>query len=252
MLCDYVHRTKITVKEKMSMPEDFVEDAKIENFLIGSRLRKELEGVITFAKAAEIAGVTPKTMQRWMNGDSSVDVGAVIKICRATGKNPVFILTGMNGESGDWETPLPPTRIGEKRVPIRDVSASAGHGLEVFYEAPKSWITFSLEWLMTLGDPDAMEIITVEGDSMEPELRDADHVMIDRSQRQMKDGMFVVLVDDRLFLKRLRVRGRDKVELVSTNPNYPPYEVTIPSEDDDVAQDGAAIVGKVVWSGRTQ
>lgn len=242
----------MTVKENMSMNEDFLEDPAIENFQIGNRLRKQLEGVITFAKAAEIAGVTPKTMQRWLKGESSIDVGAVIKICRAINVNPFFIFTGMSDDSGDWETPLPPTKIGEKRVPIRDISASAGHGIDIFEERPSKWITFSLEWLMTMGEPEAMEIITVDGDSMEPELRDGDQVMIDRSQRQIKDGMFVVLVDDRLFLKRLRVRGRNKAELVSANPNYPPFEVTMPDEDDDVAQDGAAIVGKVVWSGRTQ
>lgn len=234
------------------MHEDFLEDVNIENFQIGNRLRKQLEGALTFAKAAEIAGVTPKTMQRWLKGESSVDVGAVVKICRAIGVNPFFIFTGMSDESGDWETALPPAKVGEKRVPIRDVSASAGHGIEIFEEKPRHWITFSLEWLMALGEPEAMEIITVEGDSMEPELRDGDQVMIDRSQRQTKDGMFVVLVDDRLFLKRLRVRGRNKAELVSANQNYPPFEVTIPDEDDDVAQDGAAIVGRVVWSGRMQ
>lgn len=227
-----------------------ISDVKFENERIGRRLRAAVEARSTIKAAAQIAEVTEKTLRRWMNGESSIDVGAVIRICRALAINPLHVLAGIDGESGDWETHLPALSIGEKRVPVHDVAAAAGYGIDALDEAPRSWFTFPLEWLMSLGDPDALGIIRVEGDSMVPELRDGDQVMIDRNQRQLKDGLFVVSVDDRLFLKRVRVLGRNRIELVSANPAYPAFEIVVPDEQDDVAQDGAIIVGKVVWSGR--
>jgi DNA-binding phage protein len=241
----------VATRGKYALEHIFVsDDVKIPAGIL-ARLRKAADQrEMTHGDIAQKSGVPIGTVQKLMRGATDPQFMTMLKVVSALGQSLDYVVLGIGDESGDWETNLPSTRIGEKRVPIRDVSASAGHGLEVFREDPKRWMTFSLEWLMTLGNPDAMEIITVEGDSMEPELRDADHVMIDRSQRQTKDGLFVLLVDDRLFLKRVRVLGRSKVELVSTNINYPPFEVTIPDEDDEFAQDGAAVVGKVVWSGR--
>lgn len=221
-----------------------------ENEAIGRRLRKALDGKLTIVRAAELARVTPKTLQRWLKGETSVDVGALQRICAEAGVSSVYILTGFSDESGDWETHLPAANIGEKRIPIRDVSASAGYGLEALGEAPRGWVTFPLDLLMRIGNPDMLDIISVEGDSMIPELHDGDLAMIDRSQINPADGLFVLLVDERLFLKRVVLRGRNKAELVSTNPAYPPFEVAIDTGDDDYHPDVARMIGRVVWVGR--
>lgn len=228
------------------------DDVKIPAGIL-ARLRKAADlRDMTYGDIAEKSGVPIGTVQKLMRGATDPQFMTMLKVVSSLGQSLDYVVLGIGDESGDWETPLPPPKIGEKRIPIRDVTASAGHGAEVLDEDPKQWITFPLEWLRRLGEPGELEIIMVAGDSMEPELRDGDQVMIDLSQRQMKDGLFVVCADDRLFLKRLRLLGRNRVELVSTNPNYPPFEVIIADEEDGVAQDGARIIGKVVWSGRTQ
>jgi phage repressor protein C with HTH and peptisase S24 domain len=216
------------------------------------RLKRAVTKSGGYAVVSAKAGVPMGTLQKMMRGASDPRFSTIVQLAQFLEVSLDYLITGVGDESGDWETRLPAQRIGEKRIPIRDISASAGFGADVFGEDPNSWITFSLKWLMELGNPDMLEIIKVEGDSMQPELHDGDQVMIDRSQRQIKDGMFVVLVDERLFIKRLRVLGRNKVELVSSNTNYQPFEVSLPDESDDIAQDGAAIIGKVVWSGRMQ
>jgi len=217
------------------------------------RLRSKAAEFGDYAKVSQASGVPIGTLQKMMTGATDPRFATVVEVCRTIGISLDYVVTGLDfwsEEVGDWETRLGPPPIGEKRVPVRDISASAGHGEEVFYEDPPYWFTFPLDWLMSLGNPDELEILKVEGDSMEPDLRDGDHVMIDRSRRQLNDGLFVVDVDDRLFIKRVRVRGKERVDLVSTNPAYPAFEVLVPDEENDVAQVGAKIVGQVVWSGR--
>jgi phage repressor protein C with HTH and peptisase S24 domain len=204
--------------------------------------------------AAAKTGVGLSTVYTYMKLAPWPPTDFVYRLCAAAGVRPEWLFLGVlpispGDDSGDWETDLPETGIGEKRIPVRDVSASAGYGIEALQEAPRYWVTFPLEMLMRLGNPDTLDMLSVDGDSMAPELLDRDLVMIDYSQNMLRDGLFVVQVEGRLFLKRVRVRGRNRAELVSTNPAYPPFEIEIPDADDDVHQDGAAIIGRVVWAG---
>lgn len=237
----------MTVKVFFGMSSDSYDDSEMINIQIGQRLRAALEGRMTIAKAAEIAGVTPKTLQRWLSGQTGVDIAATSRICQAAGASLVNVISGMFDESGDWETHYPPTRIGEKRIPMRDIAASAGNGKELLDMDPERTMTMPLDWLMSLGDPDCMDIIRVEGDSMEPDLRDGDLVMIDQSQREIRDGLFVVAVDDWLFVKRIRITGKSGLDLLSANPAYPPMSI---DRGDDHTQLAVEVVGRVVWSAR--
>ena len=231
------------------------EDRKMTRGML-TRLRAKAAEFGDYAKVSAASGVPIGTLQKVMTGATDPRFGTVVEICRTIGLSLDFIITGIEPgrESGDWESPLGRPRVGEKRVPIRDVAASAGHGLEVFDEDPRQWFTFPLEWLATMGNPDAMDIVRVDGESMEPELRDGDHVMIDRSQVQSKDGLYVITVDDHLFVKRLQMMGRNRAMLASTNTAYRGFEIALADDqadsDEETSQDVARIVGRVVWSGR--
>ena len=227
------------------------EDRKMTPRML-TRLRAKASEFGDYAKVSSASGVPIGTLQKVMTGATDPRFGTVVEICRTIGLSLDYVVTGIDPyhESGDWESPLGRPPVGEKRIGILDVSASAGYGEEVLQEAPDKWFTVPIDWLMLLGDPDSMTIIRVDGESMEPELRDGDLVMIDGSQRQLRDGLFVVSVDQRLFVKRVMVTGRSRAMLASTNPAYPPFEITVPDEDDDVSQDGAYIVGRIVWTAR--
>ncbi len=217
-----------------------------------ARLRSKSAAFGDYAKVSGSSGVPIGTLQKMMTGATDPRFATVVDVCRAIGVSIDYVVTGIDGvgESGDWETPLGPVPLGEKRVPVRDIAASAGHGFEVFDEDPRCWFTFPAEWLASMGDPDSMDIVKVEGESMEPELRDGDHVMIDQSQRQVKDGLYVVAVDDHLFVKRVQVVGRGKVVLTSTNVSYRPFEVVLTEAIDGELHDSTRIVGRVVCSVR--
>ena len=91
-------------------------------------------------------------------------------------------------------------------------------------------------------DPKHLRILKVRGNSMEPEMRDGDRLVVDTSRRMPATGELFVLWDGiGLVVKRLEaVRETDppRLRLISSNPDYAPY--TCLAEE-------AHIVGKVLW-----
>jgi len=83
-----------------------------------------------------------------------------------------------------------------------------------------------------------IEAIHVDGESMEPTLKNGSIVFVDRTKREInKDGIFIVSTPGGLFIKRLNRKVDGSIELISDNELYSP-EVLSPDE--------VKIVGKVV------
>ena len=124
------------------------------------------------------------------------------------------------------------------RLPL---GAAAGAGTLASQEMPFDAFRFSRRWLREQGLEGAqLSAITVDGDSMEPLLRDGDEILVDRSDRRLRDGIHVVRMGDNLMVKRLAAAGTGRVTLLSQNLAYPPVEVAL---------EEIAIIGRVVWKG---
>jgi len=120
-----------------------------------------------------------------------------------------------------------------------DIRASAGGGAYGFDE---NFETITLDEkimhsMVGMGNTE-LEAIHVDGESMEPTLRDGSIAFVDRNQTNInKDGVFIASTTAGLFIKRIRQRADGMVELISDNKAYSP-EVLAPEE--------VSIVGKVV------
>ena len=56
---------------------------------------------------------------------------------------------------------------------------------------------------MRKGNPKEMVLMYVDGESMEPEIRDGDMVLIDQSKKEVRLGrVFAVGFDDAIYLKK--------------------------------------------------
>lgn len=130
-------------------------------------------------------------------------------------------------------------------VPVYDVAASAGHGVLVESEEVICNMAFDRRFLrrMTNALPNELAIIRVKGHSMEPTLLDDDHVLVDRTKRNLSyDGLFVIRFDDALHVKRIgRSATKGNVLVISDHPAY--RDLDMPKEDLDV-------IGRVLWVGR--
>jgi hypothetical protein len=131
-------------------------------------------------------------------------------------------------------------------VPRLALGASAGAGTLDENEAADDAIAFNERWLRDLGGrPDSLSIIKVDGESMAPALGHGDDIMVDQSDgpERLRDGIYVLRLDDALMVKRVAMTlRRDRFSVRSDNPAYPDWE--------DVDPANVAIVGRVIWAGR--
>ena len=129
-----------------------------------------------------------------------------------------------------------------------EVSAGAGAFTEEFVSETALW-----HWPENMirheagASPEDLRILRVRGNSMEPELRDGDRIVVDVSRRLPATGETFVLWDGiGLVVKHVEVMRGDAVDgdepprlrLISANPDYAPYSCLV--------QD-AHILGKVLW-----
>ncbi len=132
-------------------------------------------------------------------------------------------------------------------VPVLDVAASAGHGALAEMEAKTAQFGFDEDWLKKLTQSKAasLSIIRVLGDSMEPTLFDGDEVMVDLGdgQSRLRDGIYVLRMDDMLNVKRIAIEPKGRqISVISDNPAYPTWQ--------SMERRSVNIVGRVLWFGR--
>lgn len=134
-------------------------------------------------------------------------------------------------------------------VPIRrsEVRASAGPGAQAVDGLAKPYVAFDPRWLkaLTPARADQLSMIRVEGDSMAPTLNAGDDILVDLSDsgERLRDGIYVLSVDDMLLVKRLAIHpvGR-RVTVQSDNPAY--------GDLPDCSLDEIRCIGRVIWAGR--
>ena len=151
------------------------------------------------------------------------------------------LLGGGGGSGGPGE--------GLVSVPRLDVGASAGPGALDAEERRLGRIGFDSAWLRRLGlaggGPERLSIIRVDGDSMSPTLSDGDEILVDRADgaARVRDGIYVLRLDDALMVKRLALNPAERtMSIRSDNPAYPNWPACPLSAID--------VVGRVVWAGR--
>lgn len=130
-------------------------------------------------------------------------------------------------------------------VPKLAIGASAGAGASIDGEPVEGEVAFDPKWLRDLGaDPRALSIIRVEGDSMAPTLNDGDDIMVDGGDAaaRLRDGIYVLRMDDALMVKRIARAPGGRVSVISDNPQYPSW--------DDMPPTSVRLIGRVVWTGR--
>jgi len=134
--------------------------------------------------------------------------------------------------------------VSVKRHPV---SVSAGPGAVVTEEYGKPYFAFDERWLKALTPSQAskLSMVRVEGDSMTPTLNAGDDILVDMGDaaERLRDGIYVLRIDDAVVVKRLALNPTARrVTVQSDNPAYPDWP--------DCSLDDIKIIGRVIWSGR--
>ena len=130
-------------------------------------------------------------------------------------------------------------------VDVNEVAAAAGGGAVVFDETVVGRLWFRRDWLGRHAiDPKQCNIISVNGESMEPILPSGCSILVDRSQgrRRRREGrIFVLRTEDGLVVKRAGKDAEGNWRIESEHPAWPPVPWS----------DTTEIIGEVRWAART-
>jgi SOS-response transcriptional repressor LexA len=134
---------------------------------------------------------------------------------------------------------------GHANIPLYSAIASAGFGSEVNSEAVEGYLTVPKSILMPhYTVPDKLGAIRVTGDSMSPELLPGDTLLIDRDKTNPRDGSLALIrISNELLVKRVQ-RLPNGINLLSTNPLYPPVTLSASDSFEVIAE----VVATLSWS----
>jgi len=130
-------------------------------------------------------------------------------------------------------------------IPLLDVVAAAGPGVENPLPFEIARLPFPRTWLDRLGVPDsAARFIDSRGDSMEPTIPDGAVCLVDtRVEHARKDGIYVLVDGPNVRIKRIAIGWQNSIVLISDNERYASETLSPPDAE------ALRVAGKVVWAG---
>jgi len=177
---------------------------------------------------------TAVSVGRYEKEDQRLTLPLLRKIAEVFGVSVADVI----GEAGSQPGTIP--------IPAYDIRAAGGPGaFSDEQEEPPHYLYFREQWIRKLGRPNFLVVLEVSGDSMWETLHDGDNALVDRSQvNPRREGLYVIRIDDVLQVKRISMHPVTRLLTIkSDNPAYPTYA--------DVNPDDIAVVGRVVWIGRS-
>ena len=163
----------------------------------------------------------------------------LLKLYRKYGLNPEWL------ESGDGRSFLKKPIGGVvpefEKIPKVNARLCAGDGSFETNADIQCYYAFQKDWLRKKGTAGAMVLFDIFGNSMEPEIRNADTVLVDQSQKAILAGaLYAVGIEDTIMVKRIEKRP-NKLVLLSSHKDYLP--IMLNREEAGAVR----IIGKVIW-----
>lgn len=197
----------------------------------------EATGASSLAELAELLGINRSAVTQ-ARKKNTIPATWLLQLLRKYGLNPDWL------EKGREPAYLKPGMAMES--PFRAIAKvqarlCAGAGSFDVSSQIEGYYSFRNSWLQTKGQAGQMVLMDVFGNSMTPEIKDGDTVLIDQSQKSILAGaVYAVGIEDTIMVKRIEKHPR-KLVLLSDNKEYAPIYLT------ESEMEGVRIIGKVVW-----
>ncbi|MBF0412875.1 MAG: helix-turn-helix domain-containing protein [Desulfamplus sp.] len=197
-------------------------------------------GITTQTELAEVLNINRSAITHARNNNKIPDRW-ILQLYRKFNLNPEWV------EFGTGKTFINKSSCSEVEfdyIPKVSAILSAGSGSFDVNSNVNGYIAFAAKWLRLKGSVSDMVAMDVSGDSMEPEIRDGDVVLIDKSQQEIINRkIYAVGFDDSIFIKRLE-KHPGRIVLCSDNRAYAPIYLN----DNDMEK--TRIIGRILWSSR--
>ncbi|MBO4584323.1 MAG: helix-turn-helix domain-containing protein [Clostridia bacterium] len=161
------------------------------------------------------------------NGERNINQSMIVKFAIALGTTPSYLLFGNEGNKVVRGSCLAVTG-----------TVAAGNGAYA-EENIIGWETVDEKYAS-----DEYYYLLVSGDSMDPEIKDGDFVLVHRQEEVESGTLGIVIIDNEDGVVKKVVYGEDSITLVSFNP-YFPARVFAGADAERVR-----VVGKVIESKR--
>lgn len=203
------------------------------------------ESVNSFAKKS---GVAESSLRQYINGGMP-GIDKVVQIAKTGNVNIEWLATGVGepqktyGLSDNLQQAFSHDSLA--RIPVMNVTASAGGGAVVTSEETDGYLAFEPSWLHRMGLNRA-ELFTLPtmGESMEPTIKAGEYVLCSSAEHHTKigDGIYVIRLEGNVLVKRLQVLPGGILEISSDNSQfYKPFTLDMKANAD------FKILGKVIF-----
>jgi len=213
----------------------------------GERLKERMSASgLSQSELARRVGVSQTAINKLVLGESSGS-RHLHTIARELGTTPAYLTLEVD-DPFKGAVPAPTERdIAEHfdLVEIREIDLTYGMGglftdvpVEVeVHHFPRKWVAS-----ITSSPASALTLAHGHGDSMAPTIHDRDMIIIDRSERSVReqDAIWALTIGEIGMIRRVRVRV-DRVTLLADNDRVP---------NDEAHADEVNVVGRVVFIGR--
>jgi phage repressor protein C with HTH and peptisase S24 domain len=162
----------------------------------------------------------------------------ILQLYKTYGLNPDWVETG-SGPTFIKKSPSSDSIF--KNIPKVRARLSAGGGSFEVGSEIEGYYAFRKDWLTAKGNRNKMVLMDIFGNSMEPEMKDGDTILIDESQKDILAGaIYAVGIDDTIMVKRVE-KHPNKLVLLSDNKDYSPIYL----KGNEL--NSVRIIGKVIW-----
>ena len=211
-----------------------MKDLEFEKFI---RRVYEAAGIESQTDLARILGVNRSAVTQARKKGAIPDRW-LLRLFRGYGLNPEWLETGM-GSTFLGTRQSPATEF--EKIPKVSARLCAENGSFEVGADVQGYYSFRKAWLNKRGVADKMVLVDIFGNSMEPEMRDGDTVLIDQSQKNILAGaIFALGIEDTIMVKRVE-KHPNKLVLRSDNRDYTPIYL------EGQEADQVRILGKVIW-----
>ncbi len=196
-------------------------------------------GIRSQTELASVLGINRSAITQ-AKKKGTIPAGWILGLSRKFGLNPDWLERGFgNPRKGNLDEDPE-----FEKIPKVNARLCAGDGSFEVGSDIQGFFAFRKDWLSRKGRADSMVLMDIFGNSMAPELKDGDTVLVDESQKAIIAGaLYAVGIDDTVMVKRLEKHPNNLV-LQSDNKDYAPIFLK------ESEMNTARIIGKVVWVAR--
>lgn len=196
----------------------------------GDRLVKARENLgFNQANFSEKIDLAAQSLARYEKNKVNPSMEFVAKLTDMFNINSNWLLTG-KGEMFISETKEIQKSDNNYNIDLLNVRAGAGEGIYNYVIETVDTISLDKSFFRTPINTNKIKGIQVDGDSMEPTLRDGDYVLIDENTIFGVNGIYAIQLGGQILIKRLQFKMDGTILIISDNDKYD-KEVFNPKEN---------------------